>query len=126
MEFLVAGFEIIEQEPGLVGIFKAAELPGRICYGSQDKIAEGTAERFCNALMKSNHGAPLEHGTVYLKAPIEYDYINNVDLECNGSALDKYNGNPYSKVSTDSKFTYGYYRFSVVGSLISTFFIFIS
>lgn len=106
MEFLVAGFEIIEQEPGLVGIFKAAELPGRICYGSQDKIAEGTAERFCNALMKSNHGAPLEHGTVYLKAPIEYEYINNVDFECNGSALDKYNGNPYSKVSADGEFTY--------------------
>jgi thymidylate synthase (FAD) len=106
MEFIVAGFEIIEQEPGLNGIYKAAELPGRICYGSQDKIAEGTAERFCNVLMKSNHGAPLEHGTVYLKAPIEYEYINNVDFECNGSALDKYNGNPYSKVNTDGEFTY--------------------
>ena len=39
MEFLVAGFEIIEQEPGLAGMYKAAELPGRICYGSQDQIA---------------------------------------------------------------------------------------
>jgi thymidylate synthase (FAD) len=71
MEFLVAGYEIIEQEPGLEGIFKAAELPGRICYGSQDKMAPGTAEKFVNGLMKSNHGAPLEHGTVYLKAPEE-------------------------------------------------------
>ena len=71
MEFLVAGFEIIEQEPGIEGLYKAAELPGRICYGSQDKIAPGTAEKFCNGLMKSNHGAPLEHGTVYLKAKLE-------------------------------------------------------
>lgn len=90
MEFLVAGFEIIEQEPGLAGMYKAAELPGRICYGSQDKMAPGTAEKFCNGLMKSNHGAPLEHGTVYLKAEDEY-YAN---------PLDKYRGNPYSKLKS--------------------------
>ena len=28
MEFLVAGYEIIDQEPGLEGMYKAAELPG--------------------------------------------------------------------------------------------------
>jgi len=90
MEFLVAGFEIIEQEPGLAGMYKAAELPGRICYGSQDKMAPGTAEKFCNGLMKSNHGAPLEHGTVYLKAEDEYY----------GNPLDKYRDNPYSKLKS--------------------------
>lgn len=31
MEFIVAGYEIIDQEPGLEGMYKAAELPGRIC-----------------------------------------------------------------------------------------------
>lgn len=92
MEFLVAGFEIIEQEPGLEGMYKAAELPGRICYGSQDKMAPGTAEKFCNGLMKSNHGAPLEHGTVYLKAEDEYYYF--------GNPLDKYRDNPYSKLKS--------------------------
>lgn len=90
MEFLVAGFEIIEQEPGLAGMYKAAELPGRICYGSQDKMAPGTAEKFCNGLMKSNHGAPLEHGTVYLRAEDEYY----------GNPLDKYRDNPYSKLKS--------------------------
>lgn len=89
MEFLVAGFEIIEQEAGLEGMYKAAELPGRICYGSQDRIAPGTAEKFCNGLMKSNHGAPLEHGTVYLKAPLAYGFPS--------SELEKYANNPYSK-----------------------------
>lgn len=92
MEFLVAGFEIIEQEPGLEGMYKAAELPGRICYGSQDKIAPGTAEKFCNGLMKSSHGAPLEHGTVYLKAEDEYYYF--------GNPLNKYRDNPYSKLKS--------------------------
>ena len=87
MEFIVASFEIIEQEPGISGIYKAAELPGRICYGSQDKIKEGSAELFVKGLMKSNHGAPLEHGTVYLQANNEYDFY----------ALEFYIGNPYSK-----------------------------
>ena len=91
MEFLVAGFEIIEQEPGLAGMYKAAELPGRICYGSQDKMAPGTAEKFCKGLMKSNHGAPREHGTVYLKAEDDADF---------GNPLDKYRDNPYSKTKS--------------------------
>jgi thymidylate synthase (FAD) len=85
MEFLVAGYEIIEQKPGLQGIYEACELPGRICYGSQDKIEPGSAEPFVKRLMASNHGAPLEHGTVYLIVPQE--------------AVTKYMKNPYSKVT---------------------------
>ena len=96
MEFLVAGYEIIDQEPGLEGMYKAAELPGRICYGSQDKIAPGTAEKFCKGLMKSNHGAPLEHGTDYLKVLKHSD--------CN--ALDKYRFNKYSKYAESVNYAY--------------------
>ena len=92
MEFLVAGYEIIEQEPGLDGIYKAAELPGRICYGSQDRIAPGTAEKFINGLMKSNHGAPLEHGTVYLM----YKYPRKSWNE--PQVIKQYQNNPYSVV----------------------------
>lgn len=98
MEFLLAGFEIIEQEPGIEGIFKAAELPGRICYGSQDKIAPGTAERFVKGLMKCNHGAPLEHGAVYLQSYDTALYnINKKVVGFRGNPLDKYLNNPYSK-----------------------------
>lgn len=96
MEFLVAGYEIIDQEPGLEGMYKAAELPGRICYGSQDKIAPGTAEKFCKGLMKSNHGAPLEHGTVYLKVLKHSDW----------NALDKYRFNKYSKYTESADYAY--------------------
>ena len=96
MEFLVAGYEIIDQEPGLEGMYKAAELPGRICYGSQDKIAPGTAEKFCKGLMKSNHGAPLEHGTVYLKVLKHSDW----------NALDKYRLNKYSKYAEYGNYAY--------------------
>ena len=98
MEFIVAGYEIIDQEPGLEGMYKAAELPGRICYGSQDKIAPGTAKKFCDGLMKSNHGAPLEHGTVYLKAPLAYGFPS--------SELEKYIDNPYSKYTGAEGYAY--------------------
>ena len=98
MEFLVAGYEIIEQEPGLEGMYKAAELPGRICYGSQDRIAPGTAKKFCEGLMKSNHGAPLEHGTVYLKSPLAYGFPS--------SELEKYLNNPYSKYTGAEGYAY--------------------
>ena len=106
MEFIVAGYEIIDQEPGLEGMYKAAELPGRICYGSQDKMAPGTAERFCNGLMKSNHGAPLEHATVYLKANLDYDYVNNIEIEYLGCPLDKYENNKYSYSTSDGECMY--------------------
>lgn len=106
MEFIVAGYEIIDQEPGLEGMYKAAELPGRICYGSQDKMAPGTAERFCNGLMKSNHGAPLEHATVYLKAELKYDYVNNIEIEYLGCPLDKYENNKYSYSTSDGEYMY--------------------
>ena len=96
MEFLVAGYEIIDQEPGLEGMYKAAELPGRICYCSQDKMAPGTAEKFCKGLMKSNHGAPLEHGTVYLKVLKHSDW----------NELDKYRFNKYSKYAESTNYAY--------------------
>lgn len=106
MEFLIAGFEIIEQEPGLEGMYKAAELPGRICYGSQDRIAPGTSQKFCEGLMKSNHGAPLEHGTVYLKALDEYSFNSNAELEYDGNPLYKYINNKYSKYKSDGEYSY--------------------
>ena len=106
MEFLVAGFEIIEQKPGLQGVYEACELPGRICYGSQDKIEPGSAEPFVKRLMKSNHGAPLEHGTIYLKADDQYSYYSNTDLVFDGNPLEHYENNPYSKFIRENNTVY--------------------
>jgi thymidylate synthase (FAD) len=43
------------------------EIAGRTAYKSEDRITEGSAKKFVEALMKLKHGAVLEHGTVYLK-----------------------------------------------------------
>ena len=106
MNFILPSFEIIEQKPGLQGLYEAAELPGRICYGSQDKITEGSAEVFVERLMKSDHGAPLEHATVYLKARHKYDFYSNIELEDCGSVLDDYRYNQYSKYYDDGDYVY--------------------
>ena len=68
--------EILIQQPGLEGIYKQIELAGRTCYKSLDKITEGSAKSFVDRMIKSNHTAMLEHGTVYLKIPIE-EYEKN-------------------------------------------------
>ena len=50
-------------------LFKHIELCGRTCYKSTDKITEDSSKIFVDKLIKANHGAMLEHGTVYLTIP---------------------------------------------------------
>lgn len=106
MEFIAAGYEIIEQKPGLNGVYEACELPGRICYGSQDKIEPGSAEPFVKRLINSNHGAPLEHGTIYLKAEDQYSYYGNIDAVYDGNPLEHYENNPHSKFIRENNVVY--------------------
>lgn len=94
MKLIESSAEILEQDPGLEGVYKMAELAGRTAYKSEDKITEGSAKRFVEAMMKSNHGAVLEHGTVYLKFP-----ANEFGL----SRQKDYGHNPYSKTSIDGE-----------------------
>lgn len=42
------------------------EKVGRICYKSEDKIEDGSAEKFVANLVKRNHWAMLEHEHIYL------------------------------------------------------------
>lgn len=80
MNLIHTSFEILNQKPGLEGMYKAAEYPGRICYGSTDRITKDSAKKFVeDTLMKSNHGAPLEHASIYLTCPqdVYMKYVNN-------------------------------------------------
>ena len=79
MKLIKASFSIWEQESGLEGIYKAIERAGRICYKSFDKITEDSAKPFVDRMIKSGHGAMLEHGTVYLKVPNDELLRNFID-----------------------------------------------
>lgn len=88
MKLIKPYFEIIEQEPGIGGIYKQIELAGRTCYRSFDKITEDSAKGFVDRMIKSGHGAMLEHGTVYLKLTPSEIHIYH-----------KYRDNPYTNVN---------------------------
>ena len=90
--------ELIDQEPGLIGIYRQIEKAGRNCYKSEDKITETSAKPFVDMLIKKGHGAMLEHGAVYLKTYRIFEYENNIDLVEETNSLDKYSYNSYSKV----------------------------
>ena len=74
MRIIKPKFEIWKQEEGIEGIYRQIEKAGRVCYAS-DPI-EGKAKDFVDRMIKSGHGAMLEHGTVYLVIPIE-EYEKN-------------------------------------------------
>lgn len=92
MKLIKPSFEIIEQQPGLEGIYKQIEQAGRTCYKSEDKITEDSAKGFVDRMIKSGHGAMLEHGTVYLQ-------IKSRDAENYHLFYHKYSSNPYSYVN---------------------------
>lgn len=87
-------FEILEQQPGLEGIYKSIELVGRVSHKSEDRITEDSAKEFVDRMIKSGHGAVLEHGTVYLR----YDFKAKEDSNRIAYRLwSKYNENKYSE-----------------------------
>ena len=91
MKLCKPSFEIWNQPAGLEGVYKQIERVGRVCYKSEDKITEDSAKPFVDRMIKSGHGAMLEHGTVYLAMPME----TILPIEANGWS--KYTKNPYSK-----------------------------
>lgn len=62
-----------------VDLYKHMELCGRIAYKSEDKITKDSARTFVNNMINAQHGAVLEHGTVYLIIPEENQ--NSTDYE---------------------------------------------
>lgn len=85
MRLIKPSFEILEQKPREIiipadmeigpkmakqelidTVYRQIEIAGRTCYKSEDKITPDSAKKFVERMVKSGHGAMLEHGTVYL------------------------------------------------------------
>ena len=113
MKLIKPSFEIIEQKPRDIvipadmeigprmwkdelinSVYRQIEIAGRTCYKSEDKITETSAKEFVDRMVKSGHGAMLEHGTVYLR----YDFKAKEDSNRTAYWLwSKYNENQYSE-----------------------------
>lgn len=87
MRIVNPSFEILPQGEGINGMYELIEQAGRTCYKSENKIAPGTAKEFVDRMIKSEHYAMLEHGTVYLK----FETLDRAE---------KYLNNKYSEVRT--------------------------
>ena len=107
MKLIESKAEYIPQEEGLEGIYKAIELAGRTAYHSQDKITPDSAKDFVDRMIKSKHGACLEHGSVYLMMETDPDSIGT--YHHNATILaSQFEVNPYSKVTEDDDSYYSY------------------
>ena len=103
MKLIKPSHKILNQSPGLQGIYEQIELAGRTCYASSHKIQyqenntcngsiSTTAKDFVNRMIASKHYAMLEHGTVYLTLEgIIKPFVGP-------SNFGKYLENPYSRV----------------------------
>ena len=121
MKLIEPKVELIQQQPGLVGIYKHIEKCARTCYKSEDKITEDSYKKMYDNLVQRGHLAMLEHGTVYLYLEINPDnYAKSFDYPSGnftghynwsdvvGRIYAKYDSNAYSKVNNtftkDNKF----------------------
>lgn len=97
MKLIESKVEYLPQNEGLEGVYKQIEKCGRTCYKSENKITEDSAKGFVDRMIKSNHTAMLEHGTVYMIVPCdvwreeehEWNYMFPeelpwVSLDCDG------------------------------------------
>ena len=92
MKLIKPSYKILNQSPGLQGIYEQIELAGRTCYASTHKIQyqendtcngsiSTTAKDFVDRMIASHHYAMLEHGTVYLTVPYNsiIEYVDSQD-----------------------------------------------
>ena len=63
MKIIEPSVELINA-PSYETLLSTIETAGRVCYKSEDKIQEGSAEKFIAGLIKRGHEAVIEHGSI--------------------------------------------------------------
>ena len=87
MNLIESNVTLVNQDPGLDGLYKSIDLAARVCYASTSTME---SKQFVDSLIKKGHLSPLEFGTVYLTVP-------------NSEDISFYSNNPYSKVRCDNQ-----------------------
>ena len=72
MKIVNSSHEIWER-PGTdeLDILRFIEKVGRVCYKSEDKITDDSAEKFVSHIIKRNHGAVVEHGALLFRVSLD-------------------------------------------------------
>lgn len=87
-------WQVLEQEPGIEGMYKQIEYCGRISHKSENSITKDSYVDFVKKMHKLQHFATFEHGTVYLLVNED----SNPNITKWKEVVDFYKCNPYSKV----------------------------
>lgn len=66
MKIIPASYEILTQLDG-AEIMRTIERAGRVCYKSEDKIADGSAEKFVRSIIERGHESVLEHVSISVR-----------------------------------------------------------
>ena len=96
MRLIRPSYEIIEQQPGIQGVYDIIERCGKTSYKSETKGGE-VAKRFVDSRAREHHGAVLEFGTVYLKIRVGSPVYDEYYME-ETRDVGFYKRNKYSKV----------------------------
>lgn len=102
MNILISQASLVPQGPGIEGAFKQIEKVGRACWASENLITDKSCWDFVKGLMKREHGAPLEHGTLYLIYLIGSPMYDPYYMVHTDDVI-KFKHNPYSRV-TEKRF----------------------
>ena len=66
MKIIAPYHEIISKIDG-AEMLRNIELCGRVCYKSEDRITDGSAEKFVGMILKSGHESVLEHEKITVR-----------------------------------------------------------
>lgn len=81
MKIIQPNVEFIPMPTDKASLLKHIERCGRVCYKSEDKIEEGSAEKFIAGIIKRGHEAVLEHGAIVLKIRVRDWAVTQNDIQ---------------------------------------------
>ena len=99
MKIQEPSFEIWLQEPGLQGVYRQIERAGRVCYKSETHRTDESARPFVERMLRNDHTAMLEHGTVYLALKVSSS-ADDAETRLETTVAQKYAQNKFSHVHT--------------------------
>jgi thymidylate synthase (FAD) len=67
MKIVQQSHEILTPPEHIAGMLKRIELCGRVCYKSEDRITDDSAERFVAMLIRRGHESVLEHEAITVR-----------------------------------------------------------
>lgn len=106
MKIIKSEVSVLEQQPGIEGMFKHIERVGRLAYKSEDRITEDSWKKFVKMIYERGHHAVFNLGTVYLSIPKtaktakEYEFFEKITEEFKPWTKWSYN-NGYNYVTTN-------------------------